>query len=106
MIKQTTLRIPPEKMADLEFIKNAAARALAMDFQAIDAVQICRRSVDGRSRMPVFQVQVAVYAGEPLQELCRPVLYCPVSNHSANPGKKVVVVGGGTCRAFCCTPAY
>lgn len=95
MIKEISLRIQPDKIKDLEFIKDSAARALKLDVQAIDAVQIIRRSVDARGRMPVFQVQAAVYAGEPVQELFQPVLYQPVK-----PGKKVVVVGSGPAGLF------
>jgi uncharacterized FAD-dependent dehydrogenase len=95
MIRQTTLRIPPERITDLEFIKASAARSLKMGEDAINAVQILRRSVDARGRMPMFQIQTAVYSGEPMAQLCRQVAYKP-----ADPARRVIVVGSGPAGLF------
>ncbi len=95
MIKDITLRIQPDKLNNLEHIKEIAAIALKMDSQAIDAVQIIRRSVDARGKAPVFQTRARVYSKEPLQELLLPVNYEPVK-----PGKRVVIVGSGPAGLF------
>jgi len=95
MIKEITLRILPEKITDTQFIKAAAASAVKMDVQDIDAVQILRRSVDARRRTPMFQARVAIYAGEDLPARLQSVIYQPVA-----PGKKVVVVGSGPAGLF------
>lgn len=95
MIRQTTLRVPPERISDLEFIKTSAARSLKMDVDAVDTVQILRRSVDARSRTPVFQIQTAVYSNEPMAQLWRRVVYQP-----ADPKKRVIIVGSGPAGLF------
>ncbi len=95
MIRQTPLRIPPERITDLEFIKASAARRLKIGLEEVDAVQILRRSVDARGRTPVFQIQAAVYSNEPMEQLCRQVVYQPVP-----PGQKVIVVGSGPAGLF------
>lgn len=95
MIQQITLRIPPERITDLEFIKASAARRLKMGVDDVDAVQVLRRSVDARGRTPVFQIQTAVYSNEPMEQLCRQVSYKP-----ANPGQRVIVVGSGPAGLF------
>jgi len=95
MIRKTSLRIPPEKLADSLFIKQSAAAALKIDAADIDAVQIQRRSIDARGRTPMIQIQVGVFSGEAVEELARPVEYPQVK-----PGKTVVVVGSGPAGLF------
>lgn len=95
MIKQITLRVDPEKASDLIHIKDMASKALKVSLESIEGVQVLRRSLDARSRKPVFQIQVAVYCGEPLQEIMQQVSYQPVKK-----GKKVIVVGAGPAGLF------
>lgn len=95
MIKQITLRIDPENISDLLFIKSAASKAMGISLESIDAVKILRRSLDARGRKPLFQIQVAVYSGEPLEEKVERISYQPVKN-----GKKVVIVGHGPAGMF------
>ncbi len=95
MIKDITLRIRPDKLNHLEYIKKAAAIALKMDMAEIDAVQITRRSVDARGREPVFQIQARVYSGEPIKDLLLPVKYEPIKS-----GKKAIIVGSGPAGLF------
>ncbi|MBI9088838.1 MAG: FAD-dependent oxidoreductase [Desulfobacterium sp.] len=95
MMKQITLRVDPENGSDLLYIKDMASKALKVSLESIDAVQVLRRSLDARSRKPVFQIQVAVYCGEPLQEIMQPVSYRPVKE-----GKTAIVVGTGPAGLF------
>ena len=95
MIRDITLRIQPDKLNNLDHVKEAAAIALKMNIHAIDAVQITRRSVDARGRTPVFQIQARVYSKEPLQDLLLPVKYEPVKT-----GKKAIIVGSGPAGLF------
>jgi len=95
MIHTITLRIQPDKIDDLEFIKSSAARILALDVQGIDLIQVLRRSIDARGKNPVFQIQVAVYQGEKTIGFFVPILYQPVKK-----GKKVVIVGSGPAGLF------
>ncbi|OGR10331.1 MAG: FAD-binding protein [Desulfobacterales bacterium RIFOXYA12_FULL_46_15] len=95
MIKDITLRIRPDKIHDLEYIKEYAAKALKMDIPDVGAVQAIKRSVDARGRSPVFQIQARVYSGEPMEDLLQPVTYKPV-----RPGKKAIIVGSGPAGLF------
>lgn len=95
MIQKISLRILPEKINDLSFVKQAAANALKIETEDIDAVQILRRSIDARSRTPLYQIQVAVYQGEPVQDLLMPLHYSLV-----RPGKQVIIVGSGPAGLF------
>jgi uncharacterized FAD-dependent dehydrogenase len=95
MIKDIMLRIRPDQLNDPGHLKEAAAVALKMSADAVDAVQITRRSVDARGRSPVFQVQARVYSGEPLEDLLLPVTYEPVK-----PGKTALIVGSGPAGLF------
>ena len=51
MIKQVTLRVSPETVHDSKALKKAAAKALNIPVDSIDAVQTRRRSLDARSKM-------------------------------------------------------
>ena len=95
MIKDIILRIRLDKLNTPDHIKEAAASALKMDTEAVDAVQIIRRSVDARGRTPVFQVQARVYSGEPLEDLLLPITYEPVKT-----GKTAIIVGSGPAGLF------
>ena len=95
MIKQVTLRVSPVTVHDSKALKKAAAKALNISVDAIDAVQTRRRSLDARSKMPVFELQVSVYSGEPVQDLLVPVSFKPVKG-----AKKVIIVGSGPAGLF------
>lgn len=95
MIKEITLRIRPDQINDTGHIKEASAKVLKMDPADIDAVQISRRSIDARAKMPVFQTKVRVYVNEPLEDLLLPLSYPPVKK-----GKKVLIAGSGPAGLF------
>ncbi|CCK80799.1 NAD(P)/FAD-dependent oxidoreductase [Desulfobacula toluolica] len=95
MIKQITLRVSSESVHDSKALKKAAAKALKIPIDAIDAVQTRRCSLDARSKMPVFELQVLVYSGEPVKDLLIPVSFKPVSS-----SKKIIVVGSGPAGLF------
>lgn len=95
MIKTLDLRILPDHLNDLASIKSAAAEALKISKDAIDAVQITRRSVDARGRTPMYQLQVEVYMGEPVRNLYQAIEYSPVK-----PQKKVIIIGSGPAGLF------
>ncbi len=95
LIQDITLRILPENITDMTHIRQQAAQALKTDAADLDAVQILRRSVDARGRLPVFQIRVRVYINEPLRDIYQPVSYQPVKT-----GKKVLIAGSGPAGLF------
>lgn len=95
MIRQISLKMPPETAKDSTALKAAAARSLGWSPQAVDGVQVLRRSLDARGRSPVFVLQVAVCSGEPVPDLPAPETWAPVKG-----GKTAVVVGSGPAGLF------
>jgi len=95
MIRQTTIRVPLEAVRNSPVLKEAAAKALKVSVDAIDAIQIRRRSLDARGRTPVFELQVLVYASEPVKDILIPVRFQPVKGV-----KKILVAGSGPAGLF------
>ncbi len=95
MITETSLAVAPEKIGDRAFMKQLVAEKLGIAIQAIDAIQIRRRSIDARGRKPVYRVHLAVYQGEEIRDLHQPVTHTPVK-----PGQGVVVIGSGPAGLF------
>ncbi len=95
MIKQIELEILPEKISDKDFIKNIAARKLKLNPEEINSVLILRRSIDARSRTPLFRIQAAVYINEmPAGEIQKK------NYQSVTSDKKVIIVGFGPAGMF------
>lgn len=64
MIYSCEIVLSPDKAGDKEELYIQAARKLKLNREEITAVIPERRSIDGRSRDPVFRIQVNVYTGE------------------------------------------
>ncbi len=80
MIKETELTIYPNKLNDQSFYKILAAKKLGVNEKEITAVKVVRRSVDARSKRPVYKVKVAVYINEELKELHDKIKFQPVQS--------------------------
>ncbi|MDZ7763937.1 MAG: hypothetical protein U5K00_05865 [Melioribacteraceae bacterium] len=55
MKKEIELKIPPDYANDYEYRKRLAARKLKVSESEITALQITRRSIDARGKIPGFQ---------------------------------------------------
>jgi uncharacterized FAD-dependent dehydrogenase len=95
MIKQIEIAIPPEKINDKDFLYSAASEKLKLNSIEITAVAPIRRSIDARSRNPVFRVLCNVYVKENPPEESNEIEYLPVKSH-----KKVIIVGCGPAGMF------
>ncbi len=95
MKKEIEIVIPPEKINDADFTKISAAQKLNLNSEEISAVQIIRRSIDARSKNPVYRVKVIVYFNEEPKELFSPIEFRHVKEH-----KKVIIVGMGPAGMF------
>jgi uncharacterized FAD-dependent dehydrogenase len=83
------LTLLPELLPDKENLYIAASRQLKLNRKEIKAVVPTRRSIDARSRQPVFKIRAEVYVNElPIEE--PPVVFNPVKSN-----KKVLIVGSG-----------
>lgn len=90
MTKEIELVIPPEYINDYSYQKSLAAKFLKLNVEEITAVQVIRRSVDARSRNPVFRAKAIVYVNEEPADIFHTIRFNPVKKN-----KKVLIVGMG-----------
>ncbi len=95
MIHTVSLRLPPQKAANADALRKAAAKKIACRPQDIDAVRIERRSLDARGREPCYVLTVSAYCNESPPALFVPKNFSPVTSK-----KRVVVVGSGPAGLF------
>ncbi|PKL82837.1 MAG: FAD-binding protein [Ignavibacteriae bacterium HGW-Ignavibacteriae-3] len=95
MKKEIELVIPPQFLNDYAYHKKLAAHKLNVNELEISAVRIIRRSVDARSRNPVFRAKAIVYINEKPEDFFSPVKILPVESD-----KKVLIVGMGPAGMF------
>lgn len=95
MTKEIELVIHPEFVNDYSYQKNLAAKVLKLNVEEISAVQVVRRSVDARSKNPIFRAKVIVYLNEEPIDIYSPIDFMPVKGN-----KKVLIVGMGPAGMF------
>jgi uncharacterized FAD-dependent dehydrogenase len=95
MKKDLELIISPDDIFDKEVLYKEAAVNLKLAREEIKAVVPVRRSIDARSREPVYKVFVNVYINESPREIRPFKNYKPVQGN-----KKVIVVGSGPAGLF------
>ncbi len=95
MKKEIELILPPEFVNDYSYQKNLAARELKLNTEDISAVQVIRRSVDARSKNPIFRAKAIVYMNEGLVDIYSPIDFKPVKGN-----KKVLIIGMGPAGMF------
>ena len=88
--KSIEVRIPPEDIHNPEAIKKALMAKYGPCDETIFSYRVLKRSVDGRSKSPLFSLRAEVMEG-PLPEATpsRPFRPLPLT------GKEVIVVGAG-----------
>ncbi len=95
MTKEIELILPPEFVNDYSYQKNLAAKVLKLSIEDISAVQVIRRSVDARSKNPIFRAKAIVYLNEDPVDM-----YSPIDFKSVKGNKKVLIVGMGPAGMF------
>jgi uncharacterized FAD-dependent dehydrogenase len=91
MIKQVEIVIPPSKLGDKDFLYQQAASVTHKNIAEIYAVIPVRRSVDARSRNPIFRLSADVYINEKAPAPGRQsIKYDPVKGN-----RKVIIAGCG-----------
>ncbi|MHB9039844.1 MAG: NAD(P)/FAD-dependent oxidoreductase [Melioribacteraceae bacterium] len=95
MKKEIELEIPPGFINDYTFQKNLAAQKLKINIEEITAVQIIRRSVDARSRNPIYRAKAIVYLNEEPSDIFSPINFTRIKN-----GKTVLIIGMGPAGMF------
>jgi len=95
MTKEIELILPPEFVNDYSYQKNLAAKELKLNIKDISAIQVIRRSVDARSRNPIFRAKAIVYLNEEPVDIYSRIDFKPVKGN-----KKVLIVGMGPAGMF------
>ncbi|HEX2867535.1 MAG TPA: FAD-dependent oxidoreductase [Ignavibacteriales bacterium] len=95
MIKKLELAVEPEKILDNDYIKKAASEKLHVSLQDITTVIQERRSIDARSRRPVYRVTASVFINE-----TPPEIYPHIDYQKVKGKKKVIIVGFGPAGMF------
>ncbi|MFA5804481.1 MAG: FAD-binding protein [Melioribacteraceae bacterium] len=95
MKKEIELIIPPEFVNDYFYQKYLAAKELKLNVEEISAVQVIRRSVDARSKNPIYRAKAIVYLNEDLIDI-----YSPIDFKLVKANKKVLIVGMGPAGMF------
>ena len=75
---EVELILPPEFVNDYSYQKNLAAKELKLNIEEISAVQVIRRSVDARSKNPIYRAKAIVYLNEELVDIYSPINFKPV----------------------------
>ena len=67
MRKEIEIRIPPELLDDHEALREKAGRALGISVNRIVHLELIKRSIDARSRHPVFLLRYLAHVDEPFE---------------------------------------
>jgi len=95
MKKEIELVIPPYQINNKEYIKNLAAQKLRLSLEEINAVRVIKRSIDARSKNPVFRIRAIVYQNEKLESIFNRIEFKPVKGNT-----EVIVIGFGPTGMF------
>jgi len=95
MKKEIEIVIPPDFINDYDYIRKVLAKKLMLNPEEIAAVQTIRRSIDARSRNPVYRNRVLVYQNEKPLDLFNKIKFQPVRTN-----KTAIVIGFGPAGMF------
>lgn len=84
------IAVSPEFVNDSEYQRSIVSSRLKVDKEDITAIRIVKRSVDARSRNPVFRLQTVSYINESPQEDFQQIDFQKVDEN-----KRVVIIGSG-----------
>ena len=97
MVKRIEVKILPKDIDDLEKIKAQAIQQSNIDKDKIWDVVLAKRSIDARSRQPVFRLQVDLYIEENAPE---PFLHLAHYQNRSTAQKKCIIIGAGPAGYF------
>ncbi|MCZ7601460.1 MAG: FAD-dependent oxidoreductase [Melioribacteraceae bacterium] len=95
MKKETDLTIHPDFIEDYSYRTNLAAKKLHLNPSEITTVQIVKKSIDARSKTPLFKLRSIVYINEQPKDIFQPINFIPV-----NSKKTVAIIGSGPAGLF------
>lgn len=95
MIKEIEISVLPQNVNDYSFQKFEVAKKLKLSLEDISAVQVIRRSIDARMRIPHYKLQLLVYINEAPKEIFQPIDFKEVQSD-----KSAIIVGMGPAGMF------
>lgn len=96
MIKQVEIKVLPKYIEDMAHIRQLAAQKVRLPMSDIVDIKIVRRSIDARSRQPVFRLKVDIYE----QNTPAPEETILGQFKSVEDAPQVIVVGAGPAGYF------
>jgi uncharacterized FAD-dependent dehydrogenase len=95
MFKDIDITVTPQELQVNSIIKEKLASALSINILRIGGYQIIKRSIDARSKIVIYRMQVKVFIDEtPIEEVIT-YTYPNVSN-----SKRVLIIGAGPAGLF------
>lgn len=91
----TEVALLPGEINEQGAILTAVSGKMRISRNEISGINVVKRSLDARSRIPVYRLSVDVYVNETPPEIFSPVIYRPVKGD-----KKVIIVGFGPAGMF------
>lgn len=95
MQKELEIAVYPRYINDYSYQKKLIAKILKINFAEIKGIRIIRKSVDARSKRPVFKLKLITYINEFPKEERTKIDFLHVKNN-----KKVIIVGSGPAGLF------
>ncbi|HAB50769.1 MAG: FAD-binding protein [Ignavibacteria bacterium RIFOXYB2_FULL_35_12] len=95
MIKDIEILVPPEFLAQKNYLANESAYLLELDLSDVTAAIPIRRSIDSRGSKAVYRVLTRVFINEKPQEIYPKLKYEPVRSK-----ENVIIVGSGPSGLF------
>lgn len=95
MIKDIEILVPPEFLAQKNYLANESAYLLELDLSDVTAAIPIRRSIDSRGSKAVYRVLTRVFINEKPQEIYPKLKYGPVRSK-----ENVIIVGSGPSGLF------
>jgi uncharacterized protein len=96
MIKQVEIKILPQYLTDEAYINNAFINAASVKKAEVTATRILKRSIDARSRQPIFILRGEVAIGELFNDAIR----IAESYRKVEDAEKVIIIGAGPAGYF------
>ena len=90
MIKEVEIAVNPADVRDSEKIRTLIYKSIKEKPAKITGYYISKRSIDARSKTPLYRFKVQVFIDEPVVTPLTPPVY-----REAEPKKEVIIVGAG-----------
>lgn len=95
MIKEVEYYVEPDFVNDTDYQKKIVSGKVGFAANEINALQVIKKSIDARSKKPLFRIKAFAYIKEEPAEL-----YPHINYLNAQGDKKVIIVGSGPAGLF------